>query len=191
MEERILKAFEAINQLGTVMQVSITPTYLDLKLDELRLTHEYEEKRYQEQEEQRRIREQMREEERARREIEKAREEAEREEARFQKALEKARAEAARATGEQLQKLNDQIHSLEARLEEAQQQKERAISRAQLTKSGYVYIISNVGSFGQDVYKVGMTRRLDPMDRVYELSDASVPSPFDVHAMIYSENAPE
>ena len=191
MEERIRKSFHAINQLGTVMQVTITEAFLRLKLDELRLTYEYEEKRYQEQEEQRRIREQMREEEKAQREIEKAREDAEREEARFAKALEKARAEAARATGERLQELNDRIQSLEAQLGEAHTQKERAIARAQLTKSGYVYVISNVGSFGEDVYKVGMTRRLDPMDRIRELGGASVPFQFDVHAMLYSENAPE
>jgi multidrug efflux pump subunit AcrA (membrane-fusion protein) len=191
MEERIRKAFEAINNLGTVLKVSITSQYLRLKLDELRLTHEYEEKRHEEQEEQRRIREQMREEEKAQREIEKAREEAEREEARSEKALEKARAEAAKATGEQLQMLNEKIRLLEGQLEEAHNQKDRAISRAQLTKSGHVYVISNIGSFGENVYKVGMTRRWDPQERIKELGDASVPFPFDVHAMIYSENAPE
>ncbi len=191
MTERVRKAYEAINQLGTVVQVSITPEYLQLRLDELHLAYEYEEKRYQEREEQRRIREQMREEERAQREFEKALEEAEREEVRFQKALEKARTEAEHATGKQLQGLNEKILSLETQLEEARKQKERAISRAQLTKSGYVYIISNIGSFGEHVYKVGMTRRLEPLDRVYELGDASVPFPFDVHAMVYSENAPE
>lgn len=191
MEERLRKSFEAIKQLGTVLQVSITQEYLRLKLDELRLTYEYEEKQYQEREEQRRIREQIREEEKVQREIERAREEAEGEEARFQKALEKARAEAARATGEQVQELDAKIRSLEAQIEEAQKQKERAISRAQLTKSGYVYVISNIGSFGEQVYKVGMTRRLEPMERIYELGDASVPFPFDVHGMWYSENAPE
>lgn len=191
MEERIRKCCDAINKLGTVLQVSITNEFLELKLDELRLTHEYEEKRYQEQEEQRRIREQMREEEKVQRETEKAREEAEREEARFEKALEKARAQAAQATGEQVEELNERIESLEGQLEKAHQQKERAISRAQLTKSGHVYIISNIGSFGENVYKVGMTRRLEPQDRIKELGDASVPFPFDVHAMIYSENAPD
>jgi len=191
MEERVRKSFDAINKLGSVLQVSITDEFLHLKLDELRLTHEYEEKRRQEQEEQRSIREQMREEEKAQREMEKAREEAEREEARFEKALQRARAEAALATGEQVQGLNERIQSLEGQLEEARRQKERAVSRAQLTKSGHVYIISNIGSFGEHVYKVGMTRRWEPMDRVKELGDASVPFPFDVHAMLYSENAPE
>ena len=190
MEERLRKSLEAVNKLSAVLQVSITNEYLQLKLDELRLAFEYDEKRYQEQEEQRRIREQMKDDEKAQREIEKAREEAEQEEARYEKALEKARAEAEKATGDKLQELNDKIKSLAAQVEEAHQQKERAISRAQLTKSGHVYVLSNIGSFGEQVYKVGMTRRLEPMDRVKELGDASVPFPFDVHAMIYSENAP-
>ena len=61
---------------------------------------------------------------------------------------------------------------------------------AQQTKRGHVYVISNVGSFGEDVYKIGLTRRLEPLDRVRELGDASVPFSFDVHALIYSEDAP-
>lgn len=191
MEERVHKSFEAVNRLGGEMQMSVTQEFLKLKLDELRLTHEYEEKRYQEREEQRRIREQIREEERAQREIEKAQEEAEQEEVRYQKALEKARAEAALATGAQLEKLTEQIRSFESKLDEARTIKERAVSRAQLTKSGFVYVISNVGSFGERVYKIGLTRRLEPMERVYELGDASVPFPFDLHAMLYSDNAPE
>jgi hypothetical protein len=66
----------------------------------------------------------------------------------------------------------------------------RAISQAQMTRVGHIYVISNIGSFGEDVYKIGMTRRLDPLDRVRELGDASVPFQFDVHAIIYSEDAP-
>lgn len=190
MEERIRKSFEAVNKLGEVVKVSVTREYLNLKLDEIRLTHEYEEKRHQEREEQRRVREEQREEERARQEIEKAREEAEAEEVRFQKALEKAREEAARATGAQLEKLTQQIDSFESKLDEARQRKERAISRAELTKSGFVYIISNIGSFGENIYKIGMTRRVDPHERVQELGGASVPFPFDTHAILYSENAP-
>ena len=191
MEERIRKACDAINQLGTVLHVSITQEFLRLKLDELRLTHEYEEKKYQEREEQRRIREQIRDEEKAQREIEKARQEAEEEEDRYQKSLERARAEAAAATGTQLEKLTEQIRSLEFKVNEAHSKKERAVSRAQLTKSGFVYVISNVGSFGEGVVKIGMTRRMEPMERIAELGDASVPFPFDLHAMLYSDNAPE
>lgn len=191
MEERVRKSLEAINKLGDVEKISITAPYLKLKLDELRLTYEYQQKRQEEREEQRRIREQIREEERAQREIEKAKEEAEAEEVRFQKALEKAREEALKATGIQLQKLTEQISSFEGKLDEARKKKERAISRAQVTKSGFVYVISNVGSFGQRVYKIGMTRRMEPMERIYELGGASVPFPFDLHVMLFSDNAPE
>lgn len=191
MEERIRKSFDAINQLGTVLQVSISEGFVRLKVDELRLTHEYEEKKYQEREEQCRIRQQIRDEEKAQREIEREREEAEQEETSYQKALEKARAEAAAATGAQLEKLTEQVRSLEAKVDQAHNKKERAVSRAQLTKSGFVYVISNVGSFGERVIKVGMTRRLEPMERIAELGDASVPFPFDVHAVLYSDDAPE
>ena len=83
-----------------------------------------------------------------------------------------------------------EIQRLNELLSEAQENKERAISRAQMTRSGYVYVISNIGAFGEGVYKIGMTRRLEPTDRVKELGGASVPFPFDVHAMIYSEDAP-
>lgn len=191
MEERIRKSFEAVNKLGDVLSISITKEFLELRLNEVRLAHEYEQKRHQEREEERRIKEQIREEERAQQEIEKDRQEAEAEEARFQKALEKAREEAAKATGAQLQKLTEQINSFESKLDEARQKKERAISRAEVTKSGFVYVISNVGSFGDRVCKIGMTRRMEPMDRIAELGGASVPFPFDLHVMLYSDNAPE
>jgi hypothetical protein len=191
MEERVQKSFSSLNQLGSTLQLSLTSEYLQLKLDELRLTHEYEEKRHQEREEQRRIREQIREEEKAQQEIEKARQQAEREEADYSKALSRARDEALKATGTQLENLTVQISRFEAKLDEARQRKERAVARAQLTKSGFVYVISNIGSFGERVFKIGMTRRLEPMDRIDELGDASVPFPFDLHAMLFSDNAPE
>lgn len=191
LEKRIRKAYEALNKLGKINTIEITLTYLELKLKELHLVHEYQEKKKEELEEQRRIREQMREEERARRELEKAKEEAEKEEKRYQEALEKAKRDAEQAVGENQEKLQAQIAELKRRLEEAHSNTERAISRAQMTKSGHVYIISNIGSFGENVYKIGMTRRLEPLDRVKELGDASVPFAFDVHGMIFSENAPE
>ena len=190
IEERIEKLFEKLNKLGAEKRCYITREFLDLKRKELYLTHEYADKKQQEAEEQRAIREQMREEEKAQRELERAQIEAEREAERYQKALEKAQRDAEQAQGAKLNKLNTEIERLSQLLTEANMRKERAISQAQLTKSGYVYIISNVGSFGEQVYKIGMTRRLDPMDRVHELGDASVPFPFDVHAMVYSDDAP-
>lgn len=191
IEERIRKADKALEKMNASNRIYITTEYLQLKLDQLHLTYEMEHKKQEEKEEQSRIREEMREEEIARREIEKAQQEAEKEEARYLKALEKAKKDVQKATGEKVNKLNEQIELLMKQLENAQSEKARAISRAQITKSGHVYIISNIGSFGDKIYKIGMTRRLDPMDRVKELGDASVPFRFDVHAIIYSDNAPE
>ena len=189
MEERIRKTYDAINDLGRTMEMRITPEYLDLKLAELRLEYETEQKKREEQEEQRRIKEQMREEERALREAEKAKQEAEEEEARYEKALEKARAEMANAQGESLALLQLKIQHLDAALHKAHEMKEKATSMAQLTR-WHVYVISNVGSFGENIFKIGMTRRLEPMDRIRELGDASVPFDFDVHALLYCEDAP-
>ncbi len=190
MEERISKALEAINKLGSVMTVSVSRQYYDLKLKELRLKHELEEKRRAEKEEQRRIRQEMREEEQASREIERAKENAEEEEQRYEKALAEVRTKVAAASGAALETLGAKIKELEGRLQNAHEQKERALARAQLTRSGHVYIISNIGSFGDRVVKIGMTRRLEPLERIKELSDASVPFDFDVHAILYSEDAP-
>ncbi|HEX2878568.1 MAG TPA: DUF4041 domain-containing protein, partial [Polyangiaceae bacterium] len=190
MEARIEKAWETINSLVTVQDCEIADRYLNLKLEELRLVYEYEEKVQEEKEEQRRIKEQMREEEIALREIERAQEEADKEERRYAEALRRAIEEAEQASGAKQQKLLSQIEELNRRLAEAQSNKERARSRAEMTRSGHVYVISNIGSLGERVYKIGMTRRLDPMDRIKELGDASVPFGFDVHAIIFAEDAP-
>ncbi len=189
-EKRINKTFDLINKLGEGQECYINRKYLHLKLEELYLSHEYQEKIYEEKEEQRRIREQIREEEIARREIEKALQDAEREETRYTEALRKARKEVEKVEGEKQAKFFAQIQLLESKLAEVEANKERAKSRAQMTRSGHVYVISNIGSFGENIYKIGMTRRLDPMDRVVELGDASVPFRFDVHAIIYSDDAP-
>ena len=175
MEKRINKAFEVINKLNEVNCCTISSKYLDLKLEELYLNYEMAKKVEEEKEEQRMIREQMREEEKAQKELEKAQLEAQKEEERARKALEKAEANLSKAHGLELEELNNKIELLKKQLEEAEANKERAKSMAQQTKSGYVYVISNIGSFGEDVYKIGMTRRLEPMDRVRELGDASVP----------------
>lgn len=191
LEKRINKAFETLNKLSESTHCEITQDYLKLKLEELQITHEFQVKKQEEREEQRQIREQIREEERALHEVEKAKEDAEREEKQYEQALEKARQEVERSTGQAKDRLEQQIRQLTQQLEEAHRNKERAMSLSQITKSGHVYIISNLGSFGENVYKIGMTRRLDPLDRVKELGDASVPFSFDVHALIFSENAPK
>jgi len=133
--------------------------------------------------EQARIKAQIREEEKLAREIEKQIQESEREQAAIKAALEKALIEAK-------EEHTAEVDRLEAKLKEAEEKLERAKSRAQLTKAGNVYVLSNIGSFGEGVFKIGMTRRLEPMDRVKELGDASVPFPFDVHMMISCDDAP-
>ena len=188
--DRMHSVYDAINKLGESQSCEIDPDYFDLKINELTLVHEYQEKLQMEKEEQYRIREQIREEQRAQRELEKAQQEAEKEEKRYQIALDKARREIEKSTGEKHNKLQSEVQRLNELLLEAQANKERAMSRAQMTRSGHVYIISNIGSFGEHVYKIGMTRRLDPEDRITELGGASVPFRFDIHAMIYSEDAP-
>lgn len=181
-----------INNNGSAFRnARINEHFLDLRLQELKwasLVLDFKEK---EREEQRQIREQMREEEKARREYEKAIREAEKEEYALTKAYEKAKLEYEKATDDQKSKFDNEIQDLLIRLKQAEEKNIRALSMAQQTKAGHVYVISNIGSFGNDVLKLGMTRRLDPMDRVKELGDASVPFIFDVHAMIYSDDAPK
>lgn len=190
MIERITRSFEAINKLGEPTRCALMNDYRDLKIKEVQVTNEYADKQWQEKEEQRRIREEQREQELAEREVERAQREAEKEEAYFAKALEKARAELSKASETKQFALREQIAELERQVATAHEAMERAKSMAEMTKRGHVYVISNEGSFGEQVYKIGMTRRLDPLDRVRELGDASVPFLFDVHAVIYSEDAP-
>lgn len=190
IEDKVYKLYETINKQISDYQISISKTYFDLKLSELKLVYEYQEKLEEEREEQRRIKEQIREEEKARKEAEKAEKQADEDASKYELMLKKAFEEQRKATGTELSELNDEIAKLQAQLQEALTQKERAKSMAQLTRSGHVYIISNIGSFGENIYKIGMTRRLEPLDRVKELGDASVPFEFDVHALIPSDNAP-
>lgn len=191
LEQKIKDVYNVVNSNGaTFRDAKITPQYLESRLEELKWAVVCHELKAQQQEEQRRLREQMREEEKARREYERAQKEAAKEEAMLRKAMEKARAAMEKASEAQKAEYEAQLAELQQKLIEAEEKNQRAISMAQQTKRGNVYIISNIGSFGENVYKVGMTRRLDPMDRVRELGDASVPFPFDVHAIIESDDAP-
>jgi hypothetical protein len=180
MEKRVLSAADAINKENSSLDLSISDSYVKLKIEELRLTHEYREQQKREREERAELVRAEREEKKLLAELEAS----EREEAKYQALLEKARKE---ADSEGSRK---RIEELEVALAEAHAASERARAMAEMTKCGYVYIISNVGSFGEEVVKIGLTRRLDPDDRVRELGDASVPFSFDTHAMIYSDAAP-
>jgi hypothetical protein len=191
LEQEIRDAFSLVNLNGEAFRnARILPAYLDSRIDELKWAVVTQELRRKEREEQRRIQEQIREEEKARRDYERAVQEAAREEANIRKAMEQARQEADAASEEEREKLSQQLADLELRLQEAEAKNQRALSMAQQTRAGNVYIISNIGSFGEGVLKIGMTRRLDPLDRVKELGDASVPFEFDVHAIIHSQDAP-
>ncbi len=191
LEQKIKDVYNLVNSNGaTFREAKITPQYLESRLEELKWAVVCHELKAQQQEEQRRIREQMREEEKARREYERAQKEAAKEEALIRKAMEKAQAAMEKASAEQRSKYEAQLAELQQKLTEAEEKNQRAISMAHQTKRGNVYVISNIGSFGENVYKVGMTRRLEPLDRVRELGDASVPFPFDVHAIIESDDAP-
>jgi hypothetical protein len=192
LAQEIRDAFAMVNHNGEAFRnARVLPSYLDARLAELKWAVVVHELRLKEREEQRRIKEQMREEEKARREYERAIAAAEQEEQIIQRALEQARAEAAVATAEQQATLNAAIEELNRKLAEAEAKNQRALSMAQQTRKGTVYVVSNVGSFGDEVFKIGMTRRLEPSDRIKELSDASVPFEFDVHAMIACDDAPK
>lgn len=191
LSQEIKDAFQLVNYNGSAFRsAKITDIYLQARLNELKWGVAVNEIMLEEKEEQRRIKEQLREEEKARREYERAIKEAEKEEKTIQQAIDKATKELMLAGEEQRLALEQKLAELQIKFEEAEAKNQRAISMAQQTRSGHVYVISNIGSFGEDVYKIGMTRRLEPLDRVRELGDASVPFAFDVHAMIYSDDAP-
>lgn len=192
LSKQIKKLYKQVHDLGqgNLFSVHFNSEYEVLMQKELSLEYEYQLKKQKDKEEERAQRELLREEEKARKEYERAQKEAEAEELNYQKSIDKIRKRIETSEGEEYNKLIAQIEDLEAKLLEATEKKERAISMAQQTKRGHVYIISNLGAFGENVFKIGMTRRLEPLERVYELGNASVPFHFDVHAMIYSDDAP-
>lgn len=188
--KRLNSSYEAISKLGSVMGVSIAPGYYNLKLDELHLAFEYRQKQQEEKEQQRALKEQMREEAKLQKEIEAERKKIEKEQTHYQNALKSIVEQIDNASEEEKTALILKKNELEEHLADIDKAFKDIDYREANQKAGYVYIISNIGSFGENVYKIGMTRRLDPMDRVSELGDASVPFDFDVHAMIFSDDAP-
>lgn len=189
--QQLEDAYRIVNHNGKAFRnARIVSRYFDVAVEQLKLAVAVQELKRIDKEEQRRIKEQIREEERARREYEKARKEAEKEERMLQKAMATAEKRLATAAAEERSQLESQMTELKEKLAEAEARGARALSMAQQTKQGHVYIISNIGSFGEEVFKIGLTRRLEPIQRVKELGDASVPFPFDIHAMIHSDDAP-
>lgn len=185
-EKRIRKAFSDVNKL---YPVEITQEYLTSKIDELYLVLDYQLKKQEEKEEQREIKERMREEAKVLKEIELEKKKLLKEKAHFLTEIERLQKN---MPEDEQEKINwqSELESLREKLEELNIDESNILNREQNTRAGYVYIISNIGSFGENIYKIGMTRRLDPLDRINELSSASVPFRFDVHATIFSEDAP-
>ncbi|WP_206610615.1 DUF4041 domain-containing protein [Marinomonas rhizomae] len=188
--ERIEKLANTLEKSAAILECGFDINYIELKFEECKLQYQFMLKKQAEVAEQRLIKEQIREEQRAIKEYEKAIAEAEKEEKMYRNLLDKARDELFKATDQERSEMEQRIAILEQQLAEAEAKEERAKSMAEQTRKGHVYVISNIGSFGEDVYKIGLTRRLEPMDRVKELGDASVPFSFDVHAMIYTDDAP-
>ena len=176
---KINKLFNDINRLSTTNDIEITKDYLNLKLEELDLAFVYAELKEEEKEEQRRIREQMREEAKRQAELEEKRKAINKEQQHYENELKRALER--NRDAELIKKLKERIAELE--------NSKKDVDKLEATvKAGYVYIISNEGSFGENCYKIGTTRRLNPLDRVDELGNASVPFKFDVSALIFSED---
>ncbi len=169
----------------------IKPLFRELLVKRLEIEINFKKAKQLAKEQQRELREQEREEKKARQEAERIQKEAEKEERIKQDAIAEMERKMAEQSEADRAGFEEELLKLKAELEEAHQRLERAKSRAQETRQGHVYVISNIGSFGEDVLKIGMTRRMEPMDRVRELGDASVPFTFDVHALIESDDAPE
>ena len=189
-EKKITAARTKLNKIGETLGFHIHSAYYRLKIEELYLAYEYESKKQEEKEQQKEARALLREEAKVARELEEARRRLEKEQRHYQNALKQVKLQELRATGEQSIALAEKRIDIETTLQKIDKEFADIDYRAANQRTGYVYVISNVGSFGEGVYKIGMTRRLDPMERICELSDASVPFNFDVHAMIFSDDAP-
>jgi len=185
---QIKDAFSLVNLNGEAFRnARIQQAYLDARLAELKWAVVVHELARKQREEQRFLKERLRDEEKARKENEEKMRQAANEEELKRKAVEEAERKFLQASAVEKAQMEQELQKLRQDLVDATTRK---LTIAQQTKKGHVYIISNVGSFGEGVYKIGQTRRPDPQERVDELGDASVPFEFDVHALIESENAP-
>lgn len=177
--KRLNKAREQVERNGKMIELQIMPEYHRLRISEIELANRHLRAKEREKELDRERRAQLREERKAEAEFKAKRADLLKEQRHYQNLLDSLRA---RNDSEGLNRVLEQLHEVEQSIADVEY-------RAANTRAGYVYVISNVGSFGENVVKIGMTRRLEPMDRVRELGDASVPFGFDVHAMFFSQDA--
>lgn len=188
--KRIISSWESISKLGSIFQISISEDYCNSKVAELYLSYEYQLEKQKEKEELKRLRAEERERIKLEKEIQEARKKIEKEQKHYENALAKVLQQIKSASTTEAALLEEKRIEFETTLKELSNSMVEIDYRVANQKAGYVYVISNIGAFGENVYKIGMTRRLNPMERVDELGDASVPFDFDVHAMIFSDNAP-
>lgn len=187
--EKIQKSADSINKIGARMNVQISQEYVNLKLQELAVAFDYQQFKEAEKERLRQIREEEREKAKVEKELAERRSKIEKDQNHVSAELDALNARLANADSAEEGAIRERIIELEAHKVKLEQDLQDVENRTQQARAGYVYIISNIGSFGENVYKIGMTRRLDPQDRVDELGSASVPFRFDVHAFIFSEDA--
>lgn len=188
--DRIYKSADAVSKLGKTWDICITQQYISAKVDELHLAFEFAMAKEREKEELRELREREREEAKLQKEIEAQRKKLEKERKQYEQALADLERQIAGCDESERQALEEKKAEIVDNIGEVDKGIQDVDYREANQRAGYVYVISNIGSFGEDVYKIGMTRRLDPMERIYELGDASVPFNFDVHAMIFTDDAP-
>ena len=191
IENRINKTFTSLNNLYKREDVQITKGYLNLKIDEMHLAYEYEVKKQEEKELLREEREKEREEKKLQKELERERKKFERENETINSEIEEVKAKMAQAAAEEKAKLEAEIAKLQEALDKNNEEVKKINEWQEKPGAGYVYIISNIGSFGEGVFKIGVTRRDNPEERIRELSSASVPFRFDTHVFIFSKNAYE
>lgn len=188
--KKMERSFNAIAKLGITMSISITSNYYDLKIQELQLALEYQIQKQREKEEKAELRAQQREEARLQKELKEQRKNIDKERKHYEQALSNINKQISSSSDENIEELNKKKEEIIQSLSDIDTKIKNIDYREANQKAGYVYVISNIGSFGEGIYKIGMTRRLNPQERVDELGDASVPFKFDVHAMIFSEDAP-
>lgn len=190
MQNKIFKSYEGINKIFETDNVRIPETLLDIKLEMLDLMHKYQVKIEDEKIIRREERARLKEIEQAEKEMEKKLKELDKDIRHHNNEIKKLTMYL-NNTDLQVEKelYIEKIRELDQSLKNLNSERENVEDRKDNAQSGFVYIISNIGSFGENVYKIGVTRRLEPIDRINELSSASVPFEFDVHALIFSENA--
>lgn len=191
IKNKIEKSFNDLNKLNEINSIEISQKYLDLKIEELQLCYEYEQKKQEEKEILKQERETAREQTKLLKEIEEVRKKIKKEQEHYNTQLWRLNEQIEiESNQERLYFLFEKKHDVENNLINLDNALKDVDYREANQKAGYVYIASNIGAFGENVYKIGMTRRLDPQERIDELGGASVPFKFDVHAMIFSDNAP-